>query len=190
MVAVVSNLVVQFAGGRVHAVQPVETPLYFVYDVGDTVGAWQSGCIVEVTESFRVFLIGKHHLVDGICGSSGVLQIVGGIVPATADVDVLSCLGGVIQDIAVVHMATVFQERVVAATLLAHVVQQEVGGAVVHVVVDGEIGRNSFACFQVVSSRLIEVAEIQTIGTLHEAHLSGCFGGGEGADSLSGESVY
>ena len=190
MVAVVSNLVVQFAGGRVHAVQPVEAPFYFVYDVGNTVGTGKSGCIVGITERYRIFLIGKHHLVDGICGSSGVLQVIGSIVPAAADVYVLSCLGGVIQNIAVVYMATVFQERVVAATLLAHVVQQEVGGAVVHVVVDREIGRNGFARFQIISSRLVEITEIQSIGTFHKSHLSGGFGGGEGTDGLSGESVY
>ena len=60
--------------------------LDFVHDVGNAVGSRMSGCIIGVTEGFRIFLIGKHHLVDGIGGGGGVLQIVRSIVPASADV--------------------------------------------------------------------------------------------------------
>ena len=40
--------------------------------------------------------------------------------------------------LAVVHMATVFQKGIIAATLLTHVVQQEVSRPIVHMIIDGK----------------------------------------------------
>lgn len=68
------------------------------------------------------------------------MQIVRSIVPASADVYMLSGFGGMIDDVAVVHVAAVFQERIIAAALLPHVVQQVVCGTVVDLCIDGETG--------------------------------------------------
>ena len=60
-------------------------------------------------------------------------------------------------------MATVFQEGVVTASLLAHVIQQEVGRSVVYPVVDGEVGRYCFSGFQIVGSGCIKGTEVQPV---------------------------
>lgn len=169
MVAVIGNLVVQFARSGIHAVQPVQPPFYFVYYIGDTVCFRQSGCIVGIAECLGVFLVGKHHLVYGIGGSRGILQVVGSIVPAAAHIDVLSGFCGVVHYVAVVYVAAVFQEWVVTATLLAHVVQQEVGCAVIDLCIDGEARRNGFSRFQVICARFLKIAEIQPVSTAHAA---------------------
>ena len=75
------------------------------------------------------------------------MQIVGRVMPSSPDIGVLSGLCGMIHDKAVMYMATVFQEGVVTASLLAHVIQQEVGRSVVYAVVDGEVGRYCFSGF-------------------------------------------
>ena len=36
----------------------------------------------------------------------------------------------------------------------------------------------------------VKITEVQTIGTLHESHFSGCFGRIESSDGLSREGVY
>ena len=101
----------------------------------------------------------------------------------------LSGFGGMIDDVAVVYVAAVFQERVVTATLLAHVVQQVVCCTVVDLRIDGETGRNRFACFQIIRARFCEITEVQPVGTLHASHLAGGLGCVEGTHHLSGESV-
>ena len=169
VVAVVGNLVVQFARSGIHAVQPVQPPFYFVYYIGDAVCFRQSGCIVGIAECLGVFLVGKHHLVYGIGGSRGILQVVGSIVPAAAHIDVLPGFCGVVHYVAVVYVATVFQEWVVTATLLAHVVQQEVGCAVIYLRIDREAWRNCFSRFQVICARFLKITEIQPVSTAHAA---------------------
>ena len=58
--------------------------------------------------------------------------------PTASNINALSCFGGMVQDVAVVHMATVFQKGIIAATLLTHVVQQEVSSPIVHMIIDGK----------------------------------------------------
>ena len=164
MVPVIGNLVVKFSLGRVHPVQPVEPPFYFVHNVRDTVSSGVSGSVVSIAECFRVLQIGKHHLVNGIGRGCGILQIVGRVMPSSPDIDVLSGLCRMIHDKAVMYMATVFQEGVVTASLLAHVIQQEVGRSVVYPVVDGEVGRYCFSGFQIVGSGCIKGTEVQPVG--------------------------
>lgn len=97
------------------------------------------------------------------------MQVVGSIVPAAAHIDVLPGFCGVVHYVAVVYVATVFQERVVTATLLAHVVQQEVGCAVIDLRIDGEAWRNGFSRFQVICARFLKITEIQPVSTAHAA---------------------
>jgi hypothetical protein len=54
----------------------------------------------------------------------------------------------VVHYVAVVYVATVFQERVVTAALLAHVVQQEVGCAVIYLALIGKRGETAFPAFR------------------------------------------
>ena len=79
----------------------------------------------------------------------------------------LSGFGRVIYNVSIVHMAAVFQERVVSASLLTHVSQQEISSAVIDLRIDGEVRRYRIASFEVISSRLFEIAEIQSASTLH-----------------------
>ena len=117
------------------------------------------------------------------------MQIVRSIVPASADVYMLSGFGGMIDDVAVVHVAAVFQERIIAAALLPHVVQHVVCSTVVDLCIDGETGGDRFACFQIIRARFCEITEVQPVGTLHASHLAGGLGCVEGTHHLSGESV-
>ena len=75
----------------------------------------------------------------------------------------------VVHYVAVVYVATVFQEWVVTATLLAHVVQQEVGCAVIYLRIDREAWRNCFSRFQVICARFLKITEIQPVSTAHAA---------------------
>ena len=110
--------------------------------------------------------------------------------PTAAHVDVLSGFGGMVYDIAVVHVATVLQERIVTATLLAHIVQQKVCRTVINMCIDGETGRDGFSSFQIVSTRFRKVAEVQSIGRFHSPYLAGGLGCLESAHFFSGEGVH
>lgn len=139
--------------------------------------------------TIRILLIGKHHLVDGVGGSGGILQVVRSVVPTPANIYVFAGFGGMIYDITVVSMATVFQERVVAATLLPHVVQQIIGSAIVDVHIDGETGRDGFTRFQVINARLREIAEVQPTGVFFTSHPTCGLGCIESIHHLFGKGV-
>ena len=138
VVAVVGNLVIEFAWGGIHLVEPRQAPINLIDDVGDAVGAFQTVGLILVTEGSRALLPGEHHLVDGVGARGGVLQQVGRVVPAAAHVDALALLLGVVAHVGVLGVATVALERVEAAPLLTHVVEHKVGCTVPHPVVDGK----------------------------------------------------
>ena len=138
VVAVVGNLVVELALLRIHAVEPGEAPVYLVHDVGYAVGSRRAVGLEAVGESRWVLHVGKHHLVYGVCRGGSVLQQVGGVVPSAAHVDVLPRLRWVVHYDGVFLVAKVLDVRVPATSLLAHIVEGEVGYATIHVTVDGE----------------------------------------------------
>ena len=114
-----------------------------------------------VGKHIGTLLIGKHHLVDSIGRGGGVLQQVGSIVPATAHIDVLAFLGGMILDVGILGVAAVALKRIVATPLLAHVIQHKVGRAVIDVAAYGHLRRGSLACLDVVIARSAEAGKIQ-----------------------------
>ena len=122
-----------------------------------------------VAKRRRILLVGKHHLIDGVGCCGGVLQAVAGVVPTAAHVEELPGFGWVVDDVAVFLVAAVLEERVIAASLLAHVAQHIVGGAVV----DSAVHRKHFAAgiagFDVVGARCGELAEIEAECRLHFA---------------------
>ena len=140
VVTVIGNLIIQFALVGVHFAEPREAPIDLVDDVGNTVGALNAVSLEMVTECPGALLPGQHHLVDGVGARGGVLQQVGCVMPATAHVDALTLLVGVIAHVGILDVAAVALERVVSAPLLAHVVEHKVGRSVPHTIVDGENG--------------------------------------------------
>ena len=167
MVSVICNLIIQFPRLRIHPVQPIQSPLDFIDNVRNTIRSLVSIRIIRVTECLRILLIGKKHLINGIGRSRGVLQIVGSIVPSATDIQALTCLGGMIDDISIMHMATVFRERIISATLLAHVVQQEISRTIIYLRINRETWRNRLSGLQIIHSRNREITEVQSVSTFH-----------------------
>ena len=110
-----------FSRFRVHTVQPVHSPFNFINNVRDAIGSGMTGRIIFIAKGFRILLIGKHHLIDGIGRSCCVLKIVSCIVPSATNVDVLTSLGRMIYNEAIMYVTTVFQIWIISASLLAHV---------------------------------------------------------------------
>lgn len=169
MIPIVCDLVVHFPGSRIHAVQPIQSPFDLVHDVGNAIRSRSPVGIIGIAKGFGMSLVGKEHLVDGIGRGGGVLQVVGGIVPAARYVDGLATLGRVINDVAIVGVATVLQEGVVAATLLAHILQDKVGCPLIDRRADREVRRDRFPGSQVIGACGCEIAEIQPIDGRHAA---------------------
>ena len=122
MVAVISNLIVELARFRIHAVQPIQSPFNFINNIGYTISSWPSVGVIGVAEGLWILLVGKEHLIDGVGGGGGVLQIVTGVMPTSSDVQMLPRFGGVIDNVPIMYVATVVQVRIVATPLLTHVV--------------------------------------------------------------------
>ena len=169
VVAVVGNLVIHLAPRRIHTVEPVESPLDFIDNIGDTVGPGQPVGIVGIAIYFGILQIGKHHLIGGIGRGSHILQLVARIVPATPHVDVLAAAGGMIDDVAIVSVAAVAFEWVETATLLPHVTQDEVGRSVIDPRPDDKSGRKGLAGPQPIDTGTVAAAEVEPIGSLHLA---------------------
>jgi hypothetical protein len=140
MVPVVRNLVIQLSGRGIHPIQPFQAPTNLIHDVGNPVATGRPVRPIIVRKSFRVPLKGEQHLVDGIGGRGGVLETVGGIVPASVHIQP----GAVLRRIRMPHddgvfrVAAVAQKRIPAASLLAHVVQHKIRRTVIDAVIDGK----------------------------------------------------
>ena len=129
--------------------------------IWNAVGSRQAVGLEGVAKSLGALFPGEHHLVDGVGAGGCVLQQVGGIVPPTAHVDSLSLARGMVPHISIVCVATVAHKRVVAASLLPHVVQDEVGRAVVHISADGKRRRHGAGSLHIVTAWAREGAEIE-----------------------------
>ena len=139
MIAVVGDLVEHHPRFRIQLIQPVEPPAGLVEDVGYTVGPGIAIGLVGVAKGVGIFLVGKKHLIDGIGGGGGILQVVGGIMPAAGDVDQGRIPLREIHDEAVAGMAGIAQEGIIAAALLAHIIEQEIRRPVIHICSDGKL---------------------------------------------------
>ena len=145
VIAVVGDLVEHHPRFRIQLIQPVEPPTGFVEDVGYTVGPGIAIGLVGVAKGVGIFLVGKKHLIDSIGGSGGILQVVGRIMPAAGDVDQGRIPLREIHDEAVAGMAGIAQEGIIAAALLAHIIEQEIRRPVIHICGDGKLRRADIA---------------------------------------------
>src|SRR3546814_7019634 len=75
-------------------------------------------------------LVSQQELEHRIRRSGHVLKIVRGVVPAAGNVNMGGIKGRVIDPVSVVYVAGILQVGIVAATLLPHVLQQEIRRAV------------------------------------------------------------
>ena len=167
MVTVIGNLIIKFTRFRIHAVQPIQTPFDFIDDIRNSVGFLMSIRIVCIPKSLRILLISKKHLIDGISRSSSILQIVCSIVPTSTNIQRLTGFGWMINNVSIMHMATILQHRVVSTTLLTHIVQQKISSTIIYSGIDREARRNSLTRLQVINPSSGIVTKVQAISTLH-----------------------
>lgn len=106
------------------------------------------------------------------CRRGGILQQVGGIVPSSPHVEVLSFLCGVVLYYAVLLVTKVFYVWVPSAPLLTHVAQGEIGGAVIDLSVYREHVGAAVAYLNIIGALQVERAEAQTERGLHVAERS------------------
>src|SRR5690606_32431224 len=106
-------------------------------------------------------------MVGCISRSGGILQVIRRIVPASYYVD-MGAVGdsrfASIKHIAVVGMATIFQVWIKPGSLLAHILQGEIGRTAVYVVSDLKDARHRLSYPYKIRSRLLVSRNIQPIG--------------------------
>ncbi len=158
MVPVIGDLGEHHPVFRVHPHHPVQSPAGLVKNVRHSVGSRFSVCLISVRENALVLnpLPGEHHMVSSRCAGSLILKVIRRIVPASANIYPLSVPLRMVHDVAVQLMAESVRERVVAALLLPHVIEQNVGRSVIHVRPYLEDRRISSLESYVISARFLE----------------------------------
>ncbi len=125
MVAVVGNLIEIQAGARIHTHHPLKPPPGLIENIGHTVGSRTTGGIILIGPHVRVLPVGKQELIHGICRSRQVLEIIGSIVPAAAHVEMLAVEAVVQHHKAVMLVALSIVDGIIAASLLAQIIQRK-----------------------------------------------------------------
>ena len=172
VVAVVGNLVVEFTLLRVHFIEPIKPPINFIHDIRNAIGALQSIGLIGIGERLRVLPEGEHHLIDGISRCGSVLQQIGCIVPAAPHIKVLPLLRGMIANKTILLVATIGYKRIKAASLLTHVIEHKIGGAIVDIDIDRENGRNSAIRLDLIGTRSGKLREIEAESGRHIAQFA------------------
>ena len=131
MIAVIRDLVVELTRLRIHPVKPVQAPVDLINYVRDAVPARSTVGKILVPKSFRITLVGKHHLIDGVGRSGRVLKAVRSVMPSPAHVYPLPLLCRMIANVAVLDVAAVPHEWIPTTTLLTHIVQDKISGSVI-----------------------------------------------------------
>ena len=167
VVAVVSNLVEHYSRVGIHSLHPLQAPTSLVENVGNAVLALVTCSVELIGELIGVLVVSKHHLEGSICRSQQILQLVGSIVPTATNVDILARTSGVVNDVTVVLVALLTRVGVVAAALLAHIVQRHIACVGVDIVADAEVLRAYVTNLDVVRALFAHLGEGQTIGALH-----------------------
>ena len=134
MVTVIRDLIVHLSRLRIHLVQPLETPINLIHDVRNPVTPRSPVSQMVVRECLRVALVSEHHLVNGVCRGGRVLKTVRSVVPSARHVKKCAIFLRVrmSDDNPVLAVTAVLEERIPAATLLAHIVQNEISGPVIN----------------------------------------------------------
>ena len=179
MVAVVGNLVEEGGAVGIHFHKPFKPPACLIEDVGHTVAALVAGGVVVVAPHFWSTEIGKHHFVGGIGRGGYILQIVARIVPASYHIDFLTATGGVKHYYAVVGVATVFEKRIIATAVLAHVIKWYFLAVGIHIVADAKLARLYIAHFYNIGAGGGDFGEIEPCSCLERTACSDVFHGFE-----------
>ena len=140
-----------------------------VEHVGDPVLARRAAGVELVAEGVAMVPIGEQHHVRRVRRGRDVLQVVRRVGPPTTHGDGLHRMSGVVDDDAVVRVHGVADDRIPARSLLAHVIQQRVGAAVVCMRVDAQLARRDAECRDAVASRAAELGEIESPRALARA---------------------
>jgi hypothetical protein len=163
VVAVVAELVVHLVVGGEHAQQPLQPVARLVEHVGRAVRAGQPARVERVGEGARMVAVGHHHHVRRVGRRGHVLQVVRRVRPPAAHHAELPRARAVVHDQAVELVDRVAEERVVARALLAHVVEQRVGRAVVGVRAHAHGRRLHGARRDAIGARPPQRAEVQPV---------------------------
>src|SRR5690606_15537235 len=105
-------------------------------------------------------------MVGCISRSGGILQVIRRIVPASYYVD-MGAVGdsrfASIKHIAVVGMATIFQVWIKPGSLLAHILQGEIGRTAVYVVSDLKDGRDRLSYPHKITAGSLVVGKVESV---------------------------
>ena len=132
MVTIISYLIVEFTWRWIHFIKPLQAPIYLVYNVRNTIFPCSAISFMLITKGAWVLLVCKHHLIDGICRGSCILQTIGSIVPSTCNINTLTCFCRVISDVTIFHMAAIAIVRIPSTTLLSHILQNKICCTVIY----------------------------------------------------------
>src|SRR5690606_34968746 len=97
--------------------------------------------------------------------------------PATGNIYMRAAGHGTIDGVSVVRVTGILQEGIVPASLLSHVLEEEVGAAGVHIRRDVELRGLCIAGPQVVGARARVFREIETVGMRKRAVAAEVFSG-------------
>ena len=179
MVAVVGNLVEEGGAVGIHFHKPFKPPACLIEDVGHTVAALVAGGVVVVAPHFWSTEIGKHHFVGGIGRGGYILQIVARIVPTSHHIDFLAATCRMKHYYAIVGVATVFEKRIIAAAVLAHVIKWYFLAVGIHIVADAKLARLYIAHFYNIDAGGGDFGEIEPCSCLERTACSDVFHGFE-----------
>ena len=120
---------------------PVQAPFGLIEHIGNAVGAGLAQGIDLVAKAIGIQFIGEQHVGCRIAGGDEIFELVAGIVPAAAGIDISRVGHGAKHRPPVTGVAHKVEKGVVAAALLPHESQQVFLVVAVGVVADPEAGR-------------------------------------------------
>src|SRR5262245_32385321 len=85
-----------------------------------------------------------------------------------------ACLCAV-ENIPILGMTTVFQERIISTALLPHVAQAKVGSTFVDIITDRELWRPEAVCFNVVPAPHAELGKVKPVRLFEGTIRAKCF---------------
>jgi hypothetical protein len=163
VVAVVGDLVEQHGVAGRHAHEPLQPVARLVQHVGAAVAPGPTVGLEPIGEGAGMIAI-RHQEVGRRGGRRGhVLQVVGGIGPPAAHVHRVARTRR-IDDDAVAPVHRIAEHRVPSGPLLAHVVEQGIGTAVVDMRADPERGRSHAVRLHLVAAASAQRGEVEPIG--------------------------
>ena len=130
------------------AMDPVEAPAGFIEHVGQAVSSRLAQGVDLIGKSPGIQFVGIQHAGRRKAAGDQVLELIAGIVPAAAGVDIGGIRHRPVKGAAVALVAYHIQEGIVAATLLLHEDQQIVGVGSIGLWIDLEGQRAEIPAFR------------------------------------------